>query len=740
MFSTLLDAYLSGQPLSIDGLMAVQRAQPLHWIINTAPLFLAFAFGVAGKKHQQMNDTILKLEDRERALRKAATALGSVNASLVKSREIANASNVAKSDFLANMSHEIRTPLNGVIGMNDLLKSTETTSLQADYIKSIGQSAEDLLEILNSILDVSKIEAGKLALEEVDFGLDSVIKSAISPIVVRAHNKGLELLCSIDPLIPKNLRGDPVRFRQVLINLLSNAVKFTEQGEVRLSLMAESSDASETVIRGCVSDTGIGMTLQQQKHIFEAFSQSDVSTTRRFGGTGLGLTICKHIVAMMGGDISVESEVGEGSLFHFTARFTDSKATGVEDQPSQEFMRDLRVLVVDDNLNARNILSDMLKYWQVEAVLAKSAQMALDAVEDAQEQGSPFQLIFLDAMMPKMSGLDFLNKVSQQSEVIGATVVMLSSVEDAQFMSPMRDVGVRVFLHKPVLPNDILEAAENVLLGISSEKAESVLQVERIDLSDKRILLVEDNEINRNVAQGLLAETNCVCEIAVNGKEAVQRLQDEHFDIVFMDLQMPVMGGVEATQEIRALEASTKHTPIVGLTANAMAGTREMCLSAGMDEYLPKPIKRASVHKILTHFFPQEAATSEAIHVSLPDKIQPSLSVVDEQALDDLHTLEKPGGFSLRRVIGLFIDQSDRFVSEMRQLLADEQGKDLQRSAHTFKGNGRDLGAQRLAAVCQQIEDRAREGQLEGVEALIDEAEREANAACDALRSHRYMQ
>ena len=741
IFATLLDVYVSGVSFGIDGFIAVQRAQPLHWIINTAPFFLGLAFGVAGHRQQQMVDSIRELEDRELALRKAASALGSTNASLVKSRRIATEANAAKSEFLANMSHEIRTPLNGVIGMNDLLKNTEVTQLQSDYIEWIGTSAENLLEIINNILDVSKIEAGKLALEEVDFSLPTVLQTAVSAVLVRAHNKGLELLCDVGDEVPEYLQGDPVRLRQVLINLLGNAIKFTEEGEVCLLITTDSSDESETVLHGCVSDTGIGMTQQQQQHIFEAFTQSDASTTRRFGGTGLGLTICSHIVAMMKGRIWVESEEGRGSIFHFTARFANSAetATAADNTLSLESLRDVRALVIDDNAGARNILRDILDRWHIEAVLAESVEEALDAVKVAQEQENPFRLVFLDAMMPNKSGLDFLRNVSGQSEVIDSTVVMLSSTDDAGFMQPVRDLGVRSFLHKPVFLIHVLECVNEVVFGIEKKYTKYSEQIEYVDLSGKRILLVEDNEINRQVAQALLAETNCVCQVAVNGKEAVQLFQEERFDLVFMDLQMPVMGGIEATQGIRESETSPDRTPIVGLTANAMAGTREMCISAGMDEYLSKPIKRTSLHDILIRFFPIDAALPQASEVPPPDKVQSSLSVLNEEALDDLHTLDKPGGFSLRRVMTLFIDESDRFVGEMRQLLADKQGKDLQRSAHTFKANGRDLGAQRLAAVCQQIEDCAREGQFEGLDALIDEAEREANAVCDALRTHRYM-
>lgn len=741
ILATLLDVYLSEHAVSIRALIAIQRAQPLHWIINTAPFFLGLAFGLAGKRQQQMSVTITKMKEQESTLRRATSALSRTNAGLHKSRELASAANDAKSDFLANMSHEIRTPMNGIIGMNDLLKNTDTTPLQDEYINAIGASAEDLLEIINSILDVSKIEAGKFALEHVDFAVDSVLQGAIRPIVARAHNKGLELLCDVDGQVPKYLNGDPVRFRQVLINLLGNAIKFTERGEVRVSLRVESCDESGTTVHACVSDTGIGMTQQQQRHIFEAFSQADVSTTRRFGGTGLGLTISTHIVNMMEGAIWVESEEGKGSAFHFTARFRQASAAESDSEPSLESLRGLRVLVLDDNLTNRKILDGVLRHWHMEPVLADSAKAGLEAVEAAQKRGVPFQLILLDGMMPEMSGLDFLVELPSSREVIGSTVMMLSSTDDTEFVRRVSDQGVRSYLRKPVFHTDLLDSILEIMgSGPSSARPVSVTEVGHIDLWGKRILLVEDNEINRKVALGLLAETGCTYQTAANGEEAIQRVGEERFDLVLMDLQMPVMGGIEATERIRALEdTSQARVPIVGLTANAMQGVREECLAAGMDEFLPKPVKRASLHAMLTQFFPQAAALLDPSHRPSPSEDQPALLVIDEQILDELHTLDTPGGFSLREVMGLFIGESERFVGEMRQLLADRQGEDLHRAAHSFKASGRDLGAQRLAAVCQQIEDRAREGQFDGMDALIDEAEREADAACAALRAHRYM-
>ncbi len=677
------------------------------------------------------------LKNKTDALARALETIETTNKQLEEA-------NNAKSLFLANMSHEIRTPMNGIIGMTELLKNAKLDPLHADYIQMIGSSADSLLEIINSILDVSKIEAGKFELEHIDFSLSEAVQGAVRPLAIRAHEKDVELLCEVDSAVPDSLHGDPVRLRQILINLLSNAIKFTERGEVSVHMQVESVDEAGTTLLVRVRDTGIGMSDEQQRRIFEAFSQADVSTTRRFGGTGLGLAICSHLVEMMGGTIGVESAEGTGSTFYFTARFGHPKIPAQPTERDIELLRDLAVLVVDDNVNNRRILAATLAEWHMRPTLVESAAQGLEALERARQADAPFALVLLDGMMPDMNGIDFLQQLDAPSDVVASTVMMLSSNDDAEFVQRVRRHGVQRYLRKPILRDDLLNGLLRAVSNETDLEGHTELiepDAEKMDLSGKRILLVEDNMINQRVALVMLAETNCTCEKAANGREAVDRVRETAFDLVLMDMQMPVMGGVEATQRIRAFETPLgQHTPIVGLTANAMEGAREMCISAGMDEYLPKPIKRASLRAMLSQFFP-------LLETSLPLSAAPSaaedpleLPVLDEEALDELHSLEElDDDFWLREVVMLFISETDRFIVEMRQLLTDRQSEDLQLSAHTFKANGRDLGARRLAAVCQQIENLASEGIFDGVDALIDEAEREANAACDALRAHRYM-
>ncbi len=720
-------------------LFSAHNRSVIGWVLAVA-IFSVTSYGIIiiqsgllGGLDRLIDDLRNKTDALERALETIETT----------NQQLEEANN-AKSLFLANMSHEIRTPMNGIIGMTELLKEAKLDPLHADYIRTIATSSDNLLEILNSILDVSKIEAGKFELEHIDFSLGEAVEGAVRPLAVRAHEKGVELLCEIDADVPDGLHGDPVRLRQVLINLLSNAIKFTERGEVGVHIQVDSTDAEGTTLSVRVRDTGIGMTEAQQGHIFEAFSQADASTTRRFGGTGLGLTICSHLVEMMGGTIGVESAEGAGSTFYFSARFGYPKLPVHPTERDIESLRDLAVLVVDDNVTNRRILAATLAEWHMRPTLVESAAQGLEALERARQADAPFALVLLDGMMPHMNGLDFLQQLDATSEVVASTVMMLSSNDDAEFVQRVRRHGVQRYLRKPILRDDLLNA---LLRAVSNEtNLEGHIELiepdaEEMDLSGKRILLVEDNMINQRVALTMLAETNCTCETAANGREAVDRVRETAFDLVLMDMQMPVMGGVEATQHIREFETPLgQHTPIVGLTANAMQGAREQCIAAGMDEYLPKPIKRASLRAMLSQFF-------SLVDMSLPLSAAPSapedplaFPVLEEEALDELHSLEElDDDFSLREVVMLFISEAERFVDEMRQLLADQQGEDLQRSAHTFKANGRDLGARRLAAVCQQIENLASEGIFDGVDALIDEAEREANAACDALRAHRYV-
>jgi CheY-like chemotaxis protein/HPt (histidine-containing phosphotransfer) domain-containing protein len=694
-----------------------------------------------------------QLADRKRA--EVALVLAKENAE--KAAEAAQDASRAKSEFLTNMSHEIRTPMNGVLGMTELLSQSELSDRQRKFVNTAHQSAETLLNIINDILDFSRIEAGKLDLDDADFDVRDTVENVVELLAESAQNKGVEIACLVSREVPRWVRGDPTRLRQIVFNLVGNGIKFTDSGEVVVRVGLDQRAEAFVALSFEISDTGIGIAPEAMRRIQEPFEQADGTITRKFGGTGLGLAIARQLIGLMGGNFEIESKPGKGSTFRFMVRLRPSLSEHNQESNRQFDLSDTKVLIIDDNATNREILHHYLAHSGAISEAAADGPRALQMLHDAVERNQPFDVALLDMLMPGMSGLEVAKAVETDPALAATRLIVLTSMGryvDLEGSSHAQDMA---FLTKPVRQSELLT---QIGITVDAPCTEAVSQPQQDPLTrapegseelsalDATVLVAEDNPVNQEVIVAYLATLGCRTDVVTTGVEVLSAVARSSYDLILMDCQMPDMDGLEATKQLRLQERQQHQphrTPVIAVTANAFGGERERCLAAGMDDYVSKPFKHAELREILQHWLDLERSQGETGHAlgdvagALAEDHGSDLELegglLDEKALDDIRKLQKQGAPSLLdKIIKLYLETSPKLLETLHDTIAeDRSARSIREAAHGLKSCSVNLGATRLAALCGDIEEMARQDRTAGAEKILCEIERLYPEVCGRL-------